>query len=361
MIERIKILINWPTFSLAWPAQQNSNTGFSESKEQLAIRRIKILSFCSGVMGFIVVALGAWTRLADAGLGCPDWPGCYGFVTIPISPEEIDIANTKFPDTPYEVAKAIPEVVHRYFAAVLGFMITCMAFMSLRHNGIPSDIKKLSIFLFIWVILQGTFGYWTVSLKLWPQVVTTHLMSGFLTTGLLWLLYFKAKDRTENRKTWNFSHATKNLFNVALVLVAIQIFLGAWTSTNYASYSCVDFPLCQGQVIPESNFKEGFNFFQSIGPNYLGGQLDHESRVAIHITHRFGALVVTAFLMFLSYHLFIRKYQIMAVGLMAFLGLQVLLGISNVIFALPLLIAVGHNLGGLLLITYLGVLRLREQ
>ena len=142
--------------------------------------------------------------------------------------------------------------------------------------------------------------------------------------------------------------------------MAIQIFLGAWTSTNYASYSCTDFPLCQGQVLPEADFKEGFNFFQSIGPNYLGGQLDHESRVAIHVTHRFGAIIVTLFLLFLSFHLYKKNFSYMAFGLLAFLTLQVLLGISNVIFALPLLIAVGHNLGGLLLITYLGVLRLRE-
>ncbi len=279
------------------------------------MERIKTLSLWSGILGFVVVALGAWTRLADAGLGCPDWPGCYGFVTIPVSPEEIDIANAKFPDTPYEVAKAIPEVVHRYFAAALGFMILCIAFLAFRYKDLPSDVRKLSFFLIAWVIMQGTFGYWTV---------------------------------------------TKKLFNVSIVLVAIQIFLGAWTSTNYASYSCVDFPLCQGQVLPESNFKEGFNFFQSIGPNYLGGQLDHESRVAIHITHRFGAVIVTAFLLFLSYHLYVRRFALLSVGLISFLTLQVLLGISNVIFALPLLIAVGHNLGGLLLITYLGVLRLRE-
>ena len=325
------------------------------------MERIKTLSLLSGVLGFVVVALGAWTRLADAGLGCPDWPGCYGFVTIPVSPEEIDIANSKFPDTPYEVAKAIPEVVHRYFAAALGFFIVCIAYLAVRSKDVPTNIRNLSIFLLAWVIMQGTFGYWTVSLKLWPQVVTTHLMSGFLTTALLWLLYFKTKDLLESRARWNFEISTKRLFNISIVLVAVQIFLGAWTSTNYASYSCTDFPLCQGQILPEANFKEGFNFFQSIGPNYLGGQLDHESRVAIHLTHRFGAIVVTLFLLFTSFQLYKRNFQTLAYGLIAFLTLQVLLGISNVIFALPLLIAVGHNLGGLLLITYLGVLRLREH
>ena len=325
------------------------------------MERIKTLSLLSGILGFVVVALGAWTRLDDAGLGCPDWPGCYGFVTIPVSPEEIDIANSKFPDTPYEVAKAIPEVVHRYFAAALGFFIVCIAYLAVRSKDVPTNIRNLSIFLLAWVIMQGTFGYWTVSLKLWPQVVTTHLMSGFLTTALLWLLYFKTKDLLESRARWNFEISTKRLFNISIALVAVQIFLGAWTSTNYASYSCTDFPLCQGQILPEANFKEGFNFFQSIGPNYLGGQLDHESRVAIHLTHRFGAIVVTLFLLFTSFHLYKRNFQTLAYGLIAFLTLQVLLGISNVIFALPLLIAVGHNLGGLLLITYLGVLRLREH
>ena len=325
------------------------------------MERIKTLSLWSGILGFVVVALGAWTRLADAGLGCPDWPGCYGFVTIPVSPDEIDLANSKFPETPYEVAKAIPEVVHRYFAAALGFFIVCMAFMAYKYKEIRLNIKKLSYFLLVWVIMQGTFGYLTVSLKLWPQVVTTHLMSGFLTTALVWLLYFRTKDLIQERKSWNFQESTKKLFSVSIVLVAIQIFLGAWTSTNYASYSCTDLPLCQGQLLPEANFKEGFNFFQSIGPNYLGGQLDHESRVAIHLTHRFGAIVVTLFLLFFSLHLYKRNYKTLAYGLIAFLTLQILLGISNVIFALPLLIAVGHNLGGLLLITYLGVLRLREH
>jgi cytochrome c oxidase assembly protein subunit 15 len=325
------------------------------------MERIKTLSFLSGILGIVVVGLGAWTRLADAGLGCPDWPGCYGFATIPMNPEEIDIANANFPETPYEVAKAIPEVVHRYFAATLGFFIVCIYALTLKYKEITPNIRNLSLFLLVWVILQGAFGYLTVSLKLLPQIVTTHLMAGFLTAGLVWLLYFKSKDSsTLDREHWNFSSQTKSLLNLGLVLVTIQIFLGAWTSTNYASYSCTDFPLCQGQLLPEANFKEGFNFFQSIGPNYLGGLLDHESRLAIHLSHRFGALVVTLYLLFLSYHFINQQKNNLAACLLLILTLQVLLGISNVVFALPLLVAVGHNLGGLLLITYLGVLRFRE-
>jgi len=314
------------------------------------MEKIKTLSFLSGILGIIVVGLGAWTRLADAGLGCPDWPGCYGFTTIPMSPEEIEIANAKFPETPYEVAKAIPEVVHRYFAATLGVFIVCIYALTLKFKEISPNIRNLSLFLLVWVILQGAFGYLTVSLKLLPQIVTIHLMAGFLTTGLVWLLYFKSKDPSSlGRENWNFSFKTKRLLNLGLVFVVIQIFLGAWTSTNYASYSCTDFPLCQGQLLPDANFKEGFNLFQSVGPNYLGGLLDHESRLAIHLSHRMGALVVILYLIFLSYHFISLQKINLAAFLVVILSLQVLLGISNVVFALPLLVAVGHNLGGLLL------------
>ncbi|HJL96351.1 MAG TPA: COX15/CtaA family protein [SAR86 cluster bacterium] len=325
------------------------------------MEQLKTLSFLSGILGVIVVGLGAWTRLADAGLGCPDWPGCYGFVTIPMNPEDIEIANAKFPETPYELAKAIPEVVHRYFAATLGLFIVCIYVLTLRLKDLSPNIRKLTLFLLAWVILQGTFGYLTVSLKLLPQIVTIHLMAGFLTTALVWLLYFKSKDLLSSGKEgWNLSSQTLRLLSLGLILVTIQIFLGAWTSTNYASYSCIDFPLCQGQLLPEANFREGFNFFQSIGPNYLGGVLDHESRLAIHLSHRIGALVVCLYLTFLSYHFLSQKKTEFATYLLGILALQVLLGISNIVFALPLLVAVGHNLGGLLLITYLGVLRFKE-
>ena len=145
------------------------------------------------------------------------------------------------------------------------------------------------------------------------------------------------------------------------MLVFIQIFLGAWTSTNYAAFSCTDFPLCQGKVFPNMNFLGGFNFFQDIGPNYLGGQMDLESRTAIHFTHRMGALVVSLFLSFLAWKIYKDNYKGLSLILMGLLLVQILLGVSNIIFQLPLLIAVAHNLGGLSLITYLMVLRFRYQ
>ena len=322
---------------------------------------LKYLTLFSGLLGFVVVALGAWTRLADAGLGCPDWPGCYGFATIPVNPEDIEIANSRYPETPYEVAKAIPEVVHRYFAATLGLFIIGI-FLAVRKNSTcTKNMKLLAGFLVFWVIMQGTFGYLTVSLKLWPQVVTTHLMSGFLTTVIIWLLYFKVKDIEDpSRIPWGFNPNITRLINLSLIVVSIQIFLGAWTSTNYASISCADLPLCRGQLLPPVDFISGFNFLQTIGPNYLGGQLSDEARVAIHLTHRFGSIVVTLVLLSLIFSLYKNQSLKVAVGLSGVLALQISLGVSNVIFSLPLLIAVGHNLGGLLLITYLAILRFRE-
>jgi len=323
---------------------------------------IRRLTFFSGCFAFIVVALGAWTRLADAGLGCPDWPGCYGFVTLPVNPDEIDLANSRFPDSPYELAKAIPEVVHRYFAATLGFFILSIAAVINLDRSYKPNIKILSTVLLIWVLVQGAFGYLTVSLKLWPQIVSLHLLFGFLTTTLLWLLYFKLVDEdTGLADQWRFTKKLKSLISFASILVFIQIFLGAWTSTNYAAFSCTDFPLCQGKVFPNMNFLGGFNFFQDIGPNYLGGQMDLESRTAIHFTHRIGALVVSLFLSFLAWKIYKDNYKRISFILMGLLLVQILLGVSNIIFQLPLLIAVAHNLGGLSLITYLMVLRFRYQ
>ena len=248
-----------------------------------------------------------------------------------------------------------------YYGCAMVSLRSCYSF-AMVHYGFAMVLLWLCIAaLVFWVCLQGAFGYLTVSLKLWPQVVTTHLMSGFLTTVIVWLLYFKIKDiENPSRTPWNFSLNTKRLINLSLIFVTIQIFLGAWTSTNYASISCADLPLCRGQLLPPADFSAGFNFFQTIGPNYLGGLLSDEARVAIHLTHRLGSIIVTLVLSSLIFVLYKQRLLKVAAGLAGVLALQISLGISNVIFSLPLLVAVGHNLGGLLLITYLCALRFRD-
>jgi cytochrome c oxidase assembly protein subunit 15 len=309
---------------------------------------IKNFSFFAIFFAFVVIALGAWTRLVDAGLGCPDWPGCYGFVFFPTSGEEIAIAESRFPMFPYEIDKAIPEVVHRYFAAALGLIAIALMVIAYR-TGAEKHIKGLTTFLFF-ICLQGLFGYLTVSLKLLPIVVTGHLFGGFITLSLFFYVFLHSSGILSKIHIPQL----RGLTLIALALLIIQIFLGAWTSTNYASLACADFPTCHGSYWPNMDFKEGFNLFHEVGPNYLYGQLENDARTAIHYMHRLNAILVALVYAFLIYKLF----QFGAGQLSAALGIvlitQISLGIMNVVFVLPLYVAIAHNLvAAMLLLTTL--------
>ncbi len=309
------------------------------------------------LLAFCVVVLGAFTRLSDAGLGCPDWPGCYGHALWPKTSEQISAAQQAFPDSPYEHAKAWPEVVHRYFAGTLGFLILIAGFLAIKHRKLRDQPFKLPMLLVALVIAQGLFGMWTVTLKLWPQVVTGHLLGGFSTLGLLWLLRLRLSNGpwpgpNIPMRHW---HDLKLLALIGLLLVIGQITLGGWTSTNYAALACPDLPTCQGSWWPPlMDFASAFNFAQEIGPNYLGGQLDGSARLAIHMTHRIGAIVVALYLIFLVTRL--RRYsggphlQRQAGVILGLLLLQLCLGMSNVLWSLPLTVAVAHNACGALLL-----------
>lgn len=307
-------------------------------------------------LAFCVVVLGAFTRLKDAGLGCPDWPTCYGHALWPGTTEQIAAAEAAFPDSPFEHAKAWPEVVHRYFAGSLGFLIILITVVALQHRNTRGQPFKLPILLLLLVIAQGLFGMWTVTLKLWPQIVTLHLLGGFSTLSLLWLLRLRLQNSPwpSPNIPLRYWHQLKPLALFGLVLVCCQITLGGWTSTNYAALACPELPTCQGQWWPTMDFADGFNFAQEIGPNYLGGQLDGSARVAIHMTHRIGAVVVALYLAYLISQLYRhaggQHMRRMANTLLALLLLQLGLGMSNVIWSLPLPIAVAHNAGGALLL-----------
>jgi cytochrome c oxidase assembly protein subunit 15 len=310
---------------------------------------IKNFSFFAIFFAFVVIALGAWTRLVDAGLGCPDWPGCYGFVFFPTSGEEIAIAESRFPMFPYEIDKAIPEVVHRYFAAALGLIAIALMVTAYR-TGAAKHIKGLTTFLFFFICLQGLFGYLTVSLKLLPIIVTGHLFGGFITLSLFFYVFLYSSGILSKIHIPQL----RGLTLIALALLIIQIFLGAWTSTNYASLACADFPTCHGSYWPNMDFKEGFNLFHEVGPNYLYGQLENDARTAIHYMHRLNAILVGLVYAFLIYKLF----QFGAGQLSAALGIvlitQISLGIMNVVFVLPLYVAIAHNLvAAMLLLTTL--------
>ena len=295
------------------------------------------VAFC-----FVVIGLGAWTRLADAGLGCPDWPGCYGFITYPTTVEEIAIAEQLYPDSPVEIDKIIPEVVHRYFAASLGLLAIFLVFIAFREN----KFKKTSSLLLLAIICQGIFGYLTVSLKLHPLIVTTHLFGAMIVASIFLIIYLRSLKYNAN---YDALVANRNLILIGFSLIVFQIFLGAWTSTNYAARACLDLPLCQGQLLPNTNFSEGFNLFQTIGPNYLYGQLSNEARVAIHITHRVGAIVVFLYSLFLAFKLWSPQTKNIVIVFLSILAVQIFLGVNNILSSLPLWNAVAHNIVGVML------------
>ena len=302
----------------------------------------KVLSILGVFLAFIVIGLGAWTRLADAGLGCPDWPGCYGFITFPTTSQEIEMAEQLYPDSPVEIDKIIPEVVHRYFAASLGLLAIFLLFISIKEK---KHILTSSLLLAI-IIGQGIFGYLTVSLKLHPLIVTTHLFGAMITTSIFLVIFLRSLKLQYN---FEILKANRRLIMIGFVLIIFQIFLGAWTSTNYAARACLDLPYCQGELIPNTNFKEAFNLFQTIGPNYLFGQMSNEARVAIHITHRIGAIVVFLYSLFLIFKLKSKETLPVLGAFGAILFLQVFLGINNVLSHLPLWNAVAHNIFGVML------------
>lgn len=321
------------------------------------------LAAAATLFTFLVIILGAFTRLVDAGLGCPDWPACYGHILWPMTDQEVAVANAAFPDTPVEHDKTWPEQVHRLLATSLG--VFCIAiFVIAYRNRVRDSISspfKLPLLILGMVILQGMFGRWTVTLNLWPQVVTAHLMGGFITASLLWLLTLRLANRHWHvePKVFHSLQKIKPFLIISMFFVVAQIFLGGWTSSNYAALACPDLPMCQDQWLPNMNFYKGFNFTQQIGPNYLGGLMESDARTAIHYTHRMGAITVTLLVAYLVCRLFfinLKFVKIWASCLLSVLILQLGLGLSNIIWSLPLEVAVAHNaVGAILLLTFVGL------
>lgn len=312
------------------------------------------IALFSVLLALVVVVLGAYVRLSHAGLGCPDWPGCYGhLVGVPESATEIDNANEAYPQRSVESDKAWKEVIHRYFAGALGLLILLLAIMGIKNRSDPNQPVWLPIFLVGLVIFQALLGMWTVTLLLKPAIVMLHLLGGLTIVALLWLLVLRSSDQPETNSSNN-----KNLIPIlylGLLLLIGQIALGGWTSTNYAALACPDFPTCQGEWWPETDFKEGFVFWRGLGQDYEFGVLDNPARTAIHLSHRMFAIVVTVFWLILLFriikntHLSANLRQVAPITLL-FLLAQLALGVSNVVMKLPISIAVMHNGGAALLL-----------
>lgn len=319
------------------------------------------ISLAACALALFVIVLGAYVRLSDAGLGCPDWPGCYGTLIAPSDSNDIQAANEAYPERPFEADKAWKEMIHRYFASTLGLLILAMAAIAIKRRKEQGQQLTLPLILLVVVCFQGALGMWTVTMLLKPAIVTLHLLGGMLTLALLcWAML---SDRQQ--KPAIVSRGLKNWAILALVVVYCQIALGGWTSTNYVALHCWDLPTCQGKWWPNTDFSEGFTIWRELGVDYEGGTLSLEAGTAVHLTHRIGAVVTL--LVVGTFALFLLRFskgpgqqgtRNLAILLLALLCAQISLGILNIILVLPTAIAVAHNGGAaLLLLTIVAINR----
>ena len=369
-----------------------------------SLRVLRWLALFAAVFAFGLVMFGAFVRLSNAGLSCPDWPTCYGQVTWPQHAQAVAHADAAFPDRPYEAHKAWREQVHRFLAGTLGVLVLLLALIAgWRRRGTLLAVVGGAVFAalgvglymrgeHVWssalaacaialplfaairlqrpgawkicvlalavIIFQAMLGMWTVTLLLKPVVVMGHLLGGMATFALLAYaaLRFAGVAATDER------HADlRRLVAIGVVLLVCQIALGGWTSANYAALACGygpgSFPQCLGQWAPPTDFREGFVLWRGIGVNYEGGVLDMAARSAIQIAHRLGALVVFCYLGWLSVRTARRGLRVYGLAIALALAGQVLLGVSNVYFGLPLAVATAHNgVAALLLFTLLATL-----
>lgn len=315
------------------------------------IRRLALLGtiLCLGVVIF-----GAYTRLSDSGLGCPDWPGCFGHIAPTGSAEHFD--------TPLDVRKAWVEMIHRYLATTLGVLAVVITALSIRARREPGVNLGLALVLLPLVVFQGILGMLTVTWLLKPLIVTGHLLGGLTTLGLL--LWMWLGMRARQRPMDGHSVAAGNVIvedggrarlwaALALGALAVQVFLGGWTSSNYAAVACPDLPRCQNEWVPEANYAEAFVLWRGLGINYAGGVLDHPARVAIHFAHRVGAVVTSALLLVAA---FLAMWGLgsgprwAGAFVVAALTLQIVIAVFMVLRAFPLELAAAHNAGAALLV-----------
>jgi heme a synthase len=295
----------------------------------------------ASILALCVVVLGAYVRLSDAGLGCPDWPGCYGTLTVPQSTDAIAQAEQAF-QAKVHVAKAWKEMLHRYLAGSLGLLVLMICVTGWLARAKLKTSPWLSTCLLVVIGFQAILGMWTVTLLLKPAVVSAHLIGGMTTLALLvWIAH-----RHWGKKFIILEASHTRLFaRFAIVVLFVQIFLGGWTSSNYAALACTDFPTCHGELVPELDFVNAFHMVRDLGQAADGGALSLVALETIQWVHRLGALVVFVYFSVLAYLLYRhQETRIISQLLVAVLVIQVVLGISNLLLHLPLPLAVGHNM-----------------
>ena len=320
-------------------------------RELIWIRRLALLG---ALIAFGVVVLGGYTRLSNSGLGCPDWPGCFGHIA-PTGSAEHYASDA-------DVRKAWIEMIHRYFASSIGFICILIAAFSIRARREPGVSVVYALVLLVLVILQGVLGMLTVTWLLKPLIVTAHLVGGLTTLAmLLWLWLSKRAEVSPvnghsvlaGNRLVERGGTARLWATLALAALAVQVALGGWVSSNYAALACPDVPTCQNQWIPKADYDDAFVLWRGLGINYAGGVLDHPARVAIHFTHRVGAVVASA-LVLLAAFFAIRGLgsgpRWAALAVVSALAAQVSVGVFMVLRAFPLELAAAHNAGAALLV-----------
>lgn len=314
------------------------------------------LALAGVLLGFCVVVLGAYVRLSAAGLGCPDWPGCYGHATV-VGAEQSAAAQSAYPNRPLEPGKAWREMTHRYAAGTLVLIIVLIAAFAIATREARIVRPGYALALFGIVVLQAVLGMLTVTWLLKPLIVTLHLLFGLTTLGLMWWLFLSLP-----RRHWGPVHSdgtshgasTHALVVFALCVLGVQIALGGWTSSNYAAVACPDFPKCQNAWWPHADFRNAFVLWRGLAINFEGGVLDNPARIAIHLAHRLGALITVLLLGTTAIVALLRTRQpatrLAAQAVLAALVLQVSIGITMVMRGFPLWLATAHNGGAALLL-----------
>jgi cytochrome c oxidase assembly protein subunit 15 len=309
-------------------------------------------------MTFDLIVFGAFTRLTDSGLGCPDWPGCYGTSNPLHAINDIVQAENALPSGPVTVMKAWIEMIHRYLAMTVGALIVVqLALAASKVKSLGRDPLLGSVGLFLLVCLQGAFGAWTVTLKLQPIIVTTHLMLALVLLACLTAFAQQSwEEKISTVRTIRIKPLPASLLLTAALVLFIQVFLGAWVSTNYAVLACPDFPTCLGEAWPQTNWSEGYTLWRQLGLNAQGEYISPVALQTIHWAHRLFALVLMVVLGTLAWRALkvstpaianLGKFAKLLLGLLA---LQLVTGISNVVFQWPLAAALLHTAGSAALV-----------
>ena len=323
------------------------------------VGRLQAVTLITLFLTFDLVLFGAFTRLSDSGLGCPDWPGCYGHASPIGADKHIEAAESAMPSGPVTERKAWIEMIHRYLATGVGALILVITAMSWR--AVPNN-RWWALATLFWVCVQGAFGALTVTMKLFPAIVTLHLLGGLALLALLMVqVMVQAMEQVQvtmpsarqasgqfmaPRANARLGLATLWLLGLATAAVVIQIALGGWVSTNYAVLACSDFPACQGSFWPPMNFEQGFDIWRALGRTSSGENISFAALTAIHFTHRTFAVVVLVLLTMLALRLnALPVYRPASRWLAGLLTLQLATGFSNVVFEWPLLSALLHTGG----------------